>query len=203
MRLALTAPMLPFRSVARLALAGVVLVVLVGCGDGQAPEGPTGNETEPTSRPDAPMEVSVRSNAFDGGGKLPKRYTCDGKEVSPPLEWANVPEGATELVLIVTDPDAPNKEFVHWIVGGLDPALAGLDKGQVPAHAVEGTNGFDEHGYGAPCPPEEDTPHRYVFTLYALDEPLSMEPGASLSEIRDSLEAAAVAQGRLVGTYTR
>lgn len=202
MRLALTAPT-GSRPIARLAVAVLVLVASVGCGDGQTTEGPTGNETEPTARPEAPMDLSVRSEAFDDGGTLPERYTCDGKEVSPPLEWAGVPEGATELVLLVTDPDAPNEEFVHWIVGGLDPALGGLEEGQVPEDAVEGMNGYDERGYGAPCPPEEDTAHRYTFTLYALDEPLGMEPGASADEVRDSLEEGAVAEGTLVGTYTR
>lgn len=202
MRLALTAPTLS-RPVARLSVAVLVLVASVGCGDEQTTEGPTGNETEPTARPEAPMDLSVRSEAFDEGGTLPTRYTCDGEEVSPPLEWADVPQGTTELVLTMTDPDAPNDEFVHWIVAGLDPALGGLEEGQVPEDAAEGMNGFDERGYGAPCPPSEDTAHRYVFTLYAIDEPLDMEPGASVEDIRDALDEAALAEGQLIGTYTR
>lgn len=203
MRLDLTARPLASRPLARLSVSLLVLAALAGCGDGQAPEGPTGNETERTRRPEAPGDLVVRSEAFADGGNLPKRHTCDGEEVSPPLKWEEVPEGATELVLLVTDPDAPNREFTHWIVGGLDPGLGGLEEGQVPEDAVEGSNDFNERGYGAPCPPEEDTAHRYVFALYALDEPLGMEPGASVDEIRDALEETALANGELVGTYTR
>lgn len=193
----------PPASAGRALVAAVALVVLTGCGDGQPPEGPTGNETEPTDPPEAPGELTVRSEAFDDGDTLPTRYTCDGEEVSPPLEWSGVPGEATELVLVVTDPDAPKGEFVHWVVGDLDPALGGLDEGEVPAEAVEGTNGFDEQGYGAPCPPSEDTAHRYVFRLYAAGEQVDVGPGASVEEVRRDLEEAALAEGQLVGTYAR
>lgn len=200
MRPVLTAPT-SHRPIGRLLAAALLLLAPAGCG--QASEGPTGNESDPASRPEAPGELTVRSEAFEDGESLPKRYTCDGEEVSPPLEWADVPEDATEVVLLVTDPDAPNGEFAHWVVSGLDPAAGGLDEGQLPENAVEGTNDFDERGYGAPCPPTEDTAHRYVFALYAVDEPLDMEPGASVDQIRDTLEETALAEGELVGTYTR
>lgn len=188
---------------ALVAAVAVAVMALAGCGDSQPPQGPTGNEAEPTSPPEGPGGLTVTSEAFDDGDSIPTRYTCDGAEVSPPLEWSGVPDGAAELVLVVTDPDAPNGEFVHWVVGGLDPDRGGLDEGEVPDEAVEGRNGFEERGYGAPCPPSGDTAHRYVFRLYAAGEQVDMQPGASVDEVRGALEASALADGQLVGTYTR
>lgn len=184
-------------------VAAVLVALVAGCGESQPPEGPTGNQADPASPPEGPAELTLTSEAFDDGETIPTRYTCDGEEVSPPLEWSGVPDGASELVLLMTDPDAPSGEFVHWVVGGLDPASGGLEEGEVPTDAVEGTNDFDEQGYGAPCPPSEDTAHRYVFRLYATDERVDMEPGASVDEVRGTLEDGALADGQLVGTYAR
>lgn len=188
---------------ALVAAVAVAVMALAGCGGSQPPEGPTGNEADPSSPPEGPGGLTVTSEAFDNGESIPTRYTCDGAEVSPPLEWSGVPDGAKELVLVVTDPDAPSGEFVHWVVGDLDPDGGGLDEGEVPEEAVEGPNDFGEQGYGAPCPPSEDTAHRYVFRLYAAGERIDMRPDASIDEVRGALEESALADGQLVGTYTR
>lgn len=193
----------------RVVPAAVLVVALSACGGGGTPtqsqsDGPTGEQENPEPPSPQPAEtMTLRSDAFEDGEPLPDRFTCDGEGVSPPLRWGEMPEGTVELALVVTDPDAPQGEFVHWVVAGLDPATDGIDAGQLPDGAVVGTNDFDEQGYGPPCPPGEDTAHRYVFTVYAAGEPLGVQPGASVEQVRDALRGTALADGELVGTYSR
>jgi Raf kinase inhibitor-like YbhB/YbcL family protein len=111
----------------------------------------------------------VRSSAFSEGDTVPIQFTCDGDNVSPPLSWSGVPEGATELRVSVTDPDAPSGTFTHWLVTGIDPSSTDVGQGMVPTRGTEETNSFGETGYGGPCPPQGHEPHRYVFTVQALD----------------------------------
>jgi Raf kinase inhibitor-like YbhB/YbcL family protein len=111
----------------------------------------------------------VKSSAFSEGDTVPVQFTCDGDNVSPPLSWSGVPEGATELRVSVTDPDAPSGTFTHWLVTGIDPSSTDVGQGMVPAGGTEQTNSFGETGYGGPCPPRGKGPHRYVFTVQALD----------------------------------
>jgi Raf kinase inhibitor-like YbhB/YbcL family protein len=110
----------------------------------------------------------VRSSAFSEGDTVPIQFTCDGDNVSPPLSWSGVPEGATELRISVTDPDAPRGTFTHWLVTGIDPSSTDVGQGTVPTRGTEETNSFGETGYGGPCPPHGNEPHRYVFTVQAL-----------------------------------
>lgn len=174
--------------------------VVVGCGDnGSSREATGGGPTPPTDA----EELVVRSDAFADEGTIPERYTCDGEDVSPPLAWDRIPEEAAEVAIVVTDPDAPESPFVHWVVVGLDPGDGELEEGTVPAEAVEGSNDFGDQGYGGPCPPTGDPAHRYVFTVYAADAPLRLEPGAPADEVNTALQGRVVARGRLVGTYRR
>jgi Raf kinase inhibitor-like YbhB/YbcL family protein len=113
--------------------------------------------------------MEIRSSAFSGGDTLPIQFTCDGDNVSPPLSWSEVPTGATELRLSLRDPDAPRGTFTHWQVSGIDPTSSDVGQGMVPAGGTEERNGFGEEAYGGPCPPPGDDPHRYVFTVEALD----------------------------------
>jgi Raf kinase inhibitor-like YbhB/YbcL family protein len=113
--------------------------------------------------------LELDSSALSDGETVPVRFTCDGDNISPPLGWSGVPEGATELRLGLTDPDAPSGTFTHWLVDGIDPSSSGVDEGGVPAGGTEGTNSFGEKGYGGPCPPRGGGPHRYVFTVEAID----------------------------------
>jgi Raf kinase inhibitor-like YbhB/YbcL family protein len=142
---------------------------------------------------------ALSSPAFADGEPIPAEFTCDGADVSPPIQWTSVPDGALELVLTLQDPDAPSGVFTHWTVFGIDPATDGSPSGGVPAGALEGTNEFGDAGYGGPCPPEGES-HRYFFTLAALSERSELEAGASSSEV-DAAVQGATATTTLVGTY--
>jgi Raf kinase inhibitor-like YbhB/YbcL family protein len=113
--------------------------------------------------------MELTSPAFSEGDTLDVRFTCDGEDLSPPLAWSDVPEATSELRLSLTDPDAPSGTFTHWLVTGIDPAAAGVGQGAVPEGGTEQPNDFGHAAYGGPCPPK-GAPHRYVFTIEALDD---------------------------------
>jgi Raf kinase inhibitor-like YbhB/YbcL family protein len=159
-----------------------------------------GGRAQDTGTPEADMTITVSSTAFTDGGAIPRRHTCDGEDVSPPLRFAGVPSGAQELALLVEDPDAPRGTFVHWVAWGLDPSDTTLEQGATPAGT--GTNGFGRRGYGGPCPPR-GAPHRYVFTVFALSRRLDLRPGASADQLRRAVAGATIAEGRLIGRYGR
>ena len=141
--------------------------------------------------------ISVTSPAFDEGGAIPTRYSCDGDDVSPPLAWQGAPDGTVAFALILDDPDAGG--FVHWTVADIAASDGSAEEGESPG--VDGQNGFGRAGYGGPCPPSGT--HRYVVTLYALSEPLSVEPGFSAADLRSAMEGRILATGHLTGTYRR
>ena len=153
------------------------------------------------------MTVELTSPAFEDGGTIPSKYTCDGADVSPPLEWSNVPEDAKSFALICDDPDAPMGTWVHWVLYGLPADTTSLPEG-VPADeaiggvALQGTNDFKRIGYGGPCPPP-GKPHRYFFKLYALDTELDLKPGAKKKDLEKAMKGHVLAQGQLVGRYQR
>ncbi len=171
-------------------MAFVVAAALGGasCGD-----------SEPTEI-QAPDRLSVTSPAFAGGEDIPTAFTCDGTEISPPLEWQ---ADAEEFVLTMTDPDAG--DFVHWVVYSIPGHVRDLTEGELPAGAVEGVNDADEAGYAGPCPPEGDAPHRYEFTLYALNRAVTSDlgEGATLDEVLVPIECCVASKGTLAGTYGR
>jgi Raf kinase inhibitor-like YbhB/YbcL family protein len=146
------------------------------------------------------MTIAVTSASFRDGDTIPQTYTCDGADSSPPLRFGNVPPGTAELALFVEDPDAPGGTFVHWLAWGLNPAQPELAEGH-PA-PIEGKNGFGSRGYRGPCPPK-GTPHRYVFTVYALDQRLSLPAGADVQDLRKAVHGHALAEGSLTGRYGR
>src|SRR5205807_7310152 len=106
-----------------------------------------------SSQPQAPKTITVRSAAFAPGGTIPRLYTCDGHDVSPPLKWSGIPGEATELTLTMNDRDAPGGNFIHWQLSGLSPRSTGLGPGEAPAVGNAGTNSFGTTGYRGPCPP--------------------------------------------------
>jgi Raf kinase inhibitor-like YbhB/YbcL family protein len=114
-----------------------------------------------------------------------------------------VPEGTAELVLLVEDPDAPGATFVHWILLGVDPGTSSIAEGETPPGASDAKTSFGDEGYGGPCPPGGDEPHRYLFTLYALRGPLDVNEDASPDEVRSAIGEAALARGQLTGRYGR
>jgi Raf kinase inhibitor-like YbhB/YbcL family protein len=155
----------------------------------------------PTDTP-SPAPFSLTSTAFRAGEGIPSRYSCDGRDVSPPLAWTGVPAGTKALLLTVTDPDA--RGFVHWVAWDLPPDGGGLDEGAsgaMPAGAVEGHNDFGRTGWGGPCPPAGT--HRYVFTLTALSAPLGLPRGSRLEAVQREAVRVTVGETQLTGTYRR
>jgi Raf kinase inhibitor-like YbhB/YbcL family protein len=177
-------------AVKRLHVLVVAALLMSGCG---------GREPEVKVSP-APMTIRLTSTAFADQGDIPRRYTCDGENLSPPLRFGAVPSGTAELALLVDDPDAPARTFVHWVGWGIDPRTAALAEGE--AAPSEGTNGFGKRGYGGPCPPK-GKPHRYVFTVYALSRGLDLPQGASADDLKRAVSGRVLAAGRLVGRYAR
>lgn len=152
------------------------------------------------------MAIRVMSDAFADGQQIPVKYTCDGQNISPPLRWSGVPAEAQELVLVVDDPDAPSGLFTHWLVYGLPPRTAGLPEGVPPGETVpgggrQGRNDFGRLGYGGPCPPSGS--HRYIFTVYALDAPLNLPPGATRRQLFHAMNGHVIDTGQLTGRYQR
>lgn len=147
--------------------------------------------------------MELTSPEFNDGDPIPRTYTCDGEDASPPLRWSDVPDNTATLALTCEDPDAPGGTFVHWVLWGVDPTPDDLAEGETPAGAVQGRNGFGKSGYGGPCPPPGHGTHHYHFTLYALSEAISLGEGASIDELRGAMEGKVLAHAELVGTYER
>jgi Raf kinase inhibitor-like YbhB/YbcL family protein len=145
-------------------------------------------------------EILLQSSAFEHGEPIPRRHTCEGEDLSPPLAWSGVPEGTRSLALVVDDPDAPVGTFTHWLAWGLAPGAPGLGEGE--AAQVEGRNDFGATGYRGPCPPSGHR-HRYFFRLYALDSDPDLRPGASKPDLERALEGHTLAVAELIGTYER
>src|SRR5919198_5718311 len=144
--------------------------------------------------------MKVTSSAFQEGGNIPSKFTCDGSDTSPPLQIAEVPSGAKSLALVVDDPDAPSGLFTHWMVWNISPQTGTVGEGSVPK-GVQGTNDFGKSGYGGPCPPSGT--HRYYFKIFALDRELDLPFGARRGQLDAAMKGHVVAQGELMGRYSR
>ena len=147
------------------------------------------------------MEIS--SNAFGNNEKMPSRYTCDGDNISPPLQFSNIPAEAKSLVLIMDDPDAikpAGKIWDHWIIFNINPETANIPEGTNPK-AILGKNTRGKNAYGGPCPP--DAQHRYFFKLYALDIMLNLQEGATKAEVEKAMHEHILEQAQLIGLYER
>jgi len=183
----------------RLRLLIALLVLMfggVGCRQAAAP----------APQRETAMSIQITSPAFSEGNPIPKKYTCDAEDISPPLAWSGVPAGATSLALIADDPDAPVGTWVHWVIFNLPPTLTGLIEGIAKTPTVEGgqqgNNDFRKTGYGGPCPPRGKS-HRYFFKLYALDQELKLPSGASKADLENAMKGHVLAMGQLMGKYGR
>jgi Raf kinase inhibitor-like YbhB/YbcL family protein len=150
--------------------------------------------------------MQLFTSAFAPGELIPSKYTCDGENISPPLEWSDVPAATTSLALIVDDPDAPRGLFLHWLIYDIPPGENGLTEGiglesDTAGGAKQGRNGFGKIGYGGPCPP--GGVHRYFFRLYALDSALNVPPRASREVVERVMRDHVVAEAELIGRYQR
>jgi Raf kinase inhibitor-like YbhB/YbcL family protein len=151
------------------------------------------------------MALQLTSKAFQDGQAIPKKYTCDGQDVSPELAWSGAPAGTKSLALIVDDPDAPAKVWVHWVVYDLQADARGLPEG-VPQDGElrdgvrQGKNDFGKIGYGGPCPPRGPA-HRYFFKLYALREKTGLKAGASKDDLERAMKGRVLEQSTLTGKF--
>jgi Raf kinase inhibitor-like YbhB/YbcL family protein len=145
----------------------------------------------------------VTSTAYVDGGTIPRLFTCDGENVSPPLAVAGVPGNTAGLAFLLQDLDAPRGTFTHWLVWDIDPHTTRLTSGQHPKGATEGRNDFGRTGYSGPCPPHGDRPHRYVLTVYATDHDPDLAPDATPADLLRALSGHTLATGSLTGRYGR
>jgi Raf kinase inhibitor-like YbhB/YbcL family protein len=147
------------------------------------------------------MAFRITSPAFADGADIPLRHTCDGDNLSPRLTWTDVPEGTRSFALVVDDPDAPGGTFTHWLL--YDMPADGRELGQGGATGTSGRNSFGRNGYGGPCPPHGDPPHRYRFTLHALDVPSLGARNGTREEVNAKIQGHVIGTAQLVGLYQR
>ncbi len=158
------------------------------------------------NKTDMSTNIIVKSDSFSDGGMIPAKYTCDGANISPQLSWDNAPKDTKSFVLICEDPDAPMGTFTHWILYDIPADVhelpENLPKDKVlPNGAKQGIADFKKIGYGGPCPPSGT--HRYYFKLYSLDTLLNLEPGLKKEDILKAMNGHILAQGQIMGKYTR
>ena len=142
--------------------------------------------------------IKITSSAFQAGGNIPSKFTCDGVDSSPPLQIIGIPPAAKSLVLIADDPDAPSGVFTHWLIWNIPPQTTSILEGSAPK-GVHGANDFGKSDYKGPCPPTGT--HRYSFKIFALDRELDLRGGAKRSQVDAAMKGHVIAQGELVGRY--
>lgn len=156
------------------------------------------------------LDFTLTSIAFKSGRAIPERHTCEGESLSPPLSWSGPPEGTKSFALIMDDPDAADKTFVHWILFNLPPDLTSLPEGVDVSDFFEGrspmpllgVNDYGEMAYGAPCPPPGPA-HQYVIRLYALDVVLDLGPGVVRDQLTDAMAGHVLAEANIFGSFAR
>ncbi|MBD3259784.1 YbhB/YbcL family Raf kinase inhibitor-like protein [Candidatus Woesearchaeota archaeon] len=144
--------------------------------------------------------MKITSPAFEDGKAIPAEYTCKGSDISPELNFEEVPEEAKSLALVMDDPDAPMGTWDHWVVFNIPATATKVAKGTEP-EGVAGKNSWDKTGYGGPCPPSGT--HRYYFKLYALDAELNLAQGATKAELMKAMQGHIIAEARLMGTFSK
>ena len=152
------------------------------------------------------MTIQVSSPAFQQGGMIPRQYSGDGQDISPPLHWEGIPEGTQGIALICDDPDAPGGTWVHWVMWNIPAQASGLAEKVPPSPSLpdgsrQGINDFRRHGYGGPTPPSGT--HRYSFRVYALDTQLDLPARATKADLSKAMQDHILAQGELMGKYRR
>jgi len=147
------------------------------------------------------VSIQLSSTAFKLNEIIPKKYTCDGLDLSPQIAWKDLPPSTKNLALIMEDPDAPGGTFTHWILFNIPATISELAEG-VKGIGVSGTNDFHRLGYGGPCPPRGST-HRYYFKLYALDTLLSLKEGVKKADVEKAMQGHKLGQGEYIGRYGR
>jgi Raf kinase inhibitor-like YbhB/YbcL family protein len=198
----------PIRSSLVPILVAITAASVAACGSAKSPGAARSPDTVATAGATA-MNMTLTSPAFDPDAAIPRKYSCEGDDLSPPLAWSGAPANAQSLVLIVDDPDAPDPRapkttYVHWLLYDLPPGVGGLAEGastNLPLGAREGVNDWKRTGWGGPCPPVGR--HRYFFKLYALDRTLGDLGRPSKADLVKAMDGHVVAHGQLVGTYEK
>ncbi|MFH1404397.1 MAG: YbhB/YbcL family Raf kinase inhibitor-like protein [Candidatus Altiarchaeota archaeon] len=157
-------------------------------------------ETSTTIRKEV-VKMDIKSRAFEDGGMIPRKYTCQGDDINPPLEISGVPEGCETLVIIVDDPDAPSGNWDHWIVWNIPADTTVIPEDTVPAGSTQGMNDFRRQSYGGPCPPSGT--HRYYFRLYALDSKLGLTKESRKKDVLTAIGGHVLAESELMGNYKK
>lgn len=153
------------------------------------------------------MAFQITSSAFEEGGTIPTKYTCDGPDLSPPLKWSEAPERTKSFALVCDDPDAPMGTWVHWVIYNIPGEATGLPEGvaadrTLESGAKQGLTDFKRVGYGGPCPPRGPV-HRYYFKLYAVDSVLELEPGVKKKDLLRAIDGHILGEAQLMGRYGR
>lgn len=188
------------RAILSLILAAAAGVVLSG-----SSSTPAMNAGSPSDS--SPAALALQTPAFKPGDDIPGKFTCEGANVSPALDWGEPPSGTKSFALIMDDPDAPSGTWVHWVVYDLPASTRQLPEGVPKSDSLEsggrqGVNDFGDAGYGGPCPPP-GRPHRYFFKLYALDKPLGLAARARKPQVESAMKGHILAQSGLVGRFGR
>ena len=178
-----------------------MLLLLVAC---------SSNDEKPSAemeiQEETEMTLQLSSPAFEDGTAIPQKYSCDGEDISPALNWSMPPERTVSIALIMDDPDAPVGTWVHWVLYDLPGDRTEIPEdvpksGELPGGGTQGNNSWRRSGYGGPCPPGGT--HRYFFKLYTLDALLNLASGASKEELSQAMKGHILDQGQLMGTYSR
>jgi Raf kinase inhibitor-like YbhB/YbcL family protein len=145
--------------------------------------------------------MKISSSAFEDNTLIPSQFTCDGKNINPPLTFEDVPANAKSLALIIDDPDAPHGTWVHWVLWNIDPKRAEIKEHSVPNGAHQGVNDFKRNDYGGPCPPSGT--HRYFFKLYALDTMLPLSQRTTKADLEKAMHGHIIEKAEIIGLYRR
>ncbi len=202
----------------RLLETGLLLSALAACGKAERPS-PTdtlaittdsGGQSQQTKSGASAMTFNLTSAAFAANGSIPSKYTCEGADISPPLEWSGAPSGTKSFALIVDDPDAPDpakpqRVYVHWVVYNIPASTTKLPenatKSGLPSGAVQGSNDWGKQTYGGPCPPIGR--HRYFFKLYTLDTELKGLNNPNKAQLEKAMQGHILGNAQLIGTYQK
>jgi Raf kinase inhibitor-like YbhB/YbcL family protein len=145
--------------------------------------------------------MKITSSAFGHNAMIPSIYTCEGQNINPPLLITDIPVGAKSLALIVDDPDAPVKTWVHWTAWNISPDTSEISENSIPAGCIEGTTSFGRTGYGGPCPPSGT--HRYFFKIFALDVELDLKPGSHTANLTAAMQGHIIGKDEFIGLYKK
>jgi len=191
---------------ANIAMSFLAAALMIGCMSTPKQNQPVSEKAEGTMSKEQAGGLAIASPAFSEGARIPKKYTADGENVSPPLKWSSVPTGTRSFALIVDDPDAPAGTWVHWVIFNIPATVIELPEkvpsvNSLPDGAIQGRNDFHEIGFDGPSPPSGT--HRYFFKLYALDSMLKLPAGSTKADLLEAMQGHVIAEAHLMGRYSR